>query len=71
MRRLDKFDPTTFDERQSLSGQLDFQIEGNRGAATNGTLAVSQKDATVTADNKTKIYGQDNPPLTATVSPEM
>src|SRR4029077_764103 len=35
---------------------------------TNGNLHISPKDATVTADNKSKQYGDDNPALTATVS---
>jgi hypothetical protein len=35
---------------------------------TNGTLHISQKDASVTADNKNKTYGQANPTLTATVT---
>jgi hypothetical protein len=32
-----------------------------------GTLTINQKTATVTADNKAKTYGDDNPALTATV----
>jgi ribosomal protein L18E len=35
---------------------------------TNGTLIINPKDATVTADNKSKTYGDDNPTLTATVT---
>jgi hypothetical protein len=35
--------------------------------STNGTLHTSQKNATVTADNKAKTYGDLNPALTATV----
>jgi len=35
---------------------------------TDGTLHINAKAATVTADNKTKTYGNDNPALTATVS---
>ncbi len=34
----------------------------------NGTLSVGQKAASVTADNKSKTYGDDNPALTATVT---
>ena len=34
---------------------------------TNGTLSISAKSATVSADHKTKTYGDDNPGLTATV----
>jgi hypothetical protein len=33
-----------------------------------GTLTINQRPATVTADNKTKTYGQANPVLTATVA---
>ncbi len=36
-------------------------------AKTDGTLTINQKLATVTANNKYKTYGDDNPPLTATV----
>ena len=35
---------------------------------TNGTLSITQKGASVTADNKSKTYGDDNPALTATVT---
>jgi hypothetical protein len=35
---------------------------------TDGTLSIGQKSATVTADNKNKAYGDDNPALTATVT---
>src|SRR5207237_244498 len=38
---------------------------------TNGTLHISPKDASVTADNKGKQYGDDNPALTATVVGEV
>ena len=38
---------------------------------TNGTLHIDPKAATVTADNKTKTYGDDNPALTATVVGEV
>src|SRR5262249_11021748 len=34
----------------------------------NGTLTINPRAATVTADDKTKIYGDANPALTATVS---
>jgi hypothetical protein len=34
---------------------------------TNGILTINQKDATVTADNKTKTYNAPNPTLTAAV----
>ena len=34
----------------------------------NGTLTINQKSASVTADNKSKTYGDDNPALTATVT---
>ncbi len=34
----------------------------------NGTLSIGQKAASVTADNKSKTYGDDNPALTATVT---
>jgi hypothetical protein len=36
--------------------------------STNGTLHINPKTASVTADNKTKTYGDDNPALTATVT---
>ena len=39
--------------------------------ATNGTLTIDKKDATVTADPKSKTYGDDNPTLTATVVGEV
>ncbi|HKO10837.1 MAG TPA: MBG domain-containing protein [Acidobacteriaceae bacterium] len=35
---------------------------------TNSTLTVNQRPATVTADNKSRNYGDANPPLTATVT---
>ncbi len=35
---------------------------------TDGTLSIGQKAATVTANNKTKTYGDANPVLDATVS---
>ena len=38
---------------------------------TDGTLTISQQAATVTADDKTKTYGDDNPTLTATVTGEV
>jgi hypothetical protein len=37
-------------------------------AYINGKLAVTKADLTITADNKSKIYGTPNPPLTATYS---
>ena len=36
-------------------------------SATNGTFTIGKKAATVTADNKSKTYGADDPALTATV----
>src|SRR5262249_18632481 len=39
--------------------------------ATDGTLTINQAIATVTADNKSKTYGDDNPTLTATVVGEV
>ena len=36
--------------------------------ANNGTLTINQRPATVTADDKSKTYGNANPALTATVS---
>ncbi len=36
--------------------------------ATNGTLAINKKAASVTAANKSKTYGDDNPALTATAT---
>src|SRR4029077_20105256 len=38
------------------------------GATGNGFLTIKQRPATVTADNKNKQYGDDNPALTATVT---
>src|SRR5437667_9188467 len=38
------------------------------GTKTDGTLTVDAKDASVTADNKMKTYGDANPALTATVT---
>src|SRR5205807_518415 len=35
---------------------------------TDGNLHINAKDASVTADNKSKTYGDDNPTLTATVT---
>src|SRR4029077_12933115 len=35
---------------------------------TDGNLHINPKTASVTADNKTKTYGDDNPALTATVT---
>src|SRR5437899_11885897 len=35
---------------------------------TDGNLHINAKDASVTADNKGKTYGDDNPDLTATVT---
>src|SRR5437667_9480333 len=35
---------------------------------TDGTLTVDAKDASITADNKMKTYGDANPALTATVT---
>ena len=35
---------------------------------TDGTLHIDAKAATVTADNKTKTYGDDNPAFTTTVT---
>ena len=34
----------------------------------NGQIAVTKKDLTISADNKSKIFGSPNPPLTATYS---
>jgi hypothetical protein len=38
---------------------------------TDGTLTINKKDASVTADDKSKTYGDDNPTLTATVVGEV
>src|SRR5207244_4388437 len=61
-----------------LSGVGDYAITVTLGSnpnynvtKTNGTLHISPKDASVTADNKNKQYGDDNPPLTATVLGEV
>src|SRR5205807_2140572 len=57
-----------------LSGVGDYAITVTLGSnpnynvtKTNGTLHISPKDASVSADNKAKQYGDDNPALTATV----
>src|SRR5205823_2888373 len=57
------------------SGVGDYAIAVTLGAnanydvsKTDGTLSITKKAASVTADDKTKVYGQDNPALTATVS---
>src|SRR5438105_10211729 len=54
-----------------LSGVGDYAITVTLGSnpnynvtKINGTLHVSAKDASVTADNKSKNYGDDNPALT-------
>ena len=61
-----------------LSGVGDYPITVTLGSnpnynvtKTNGTLHISPKDANVTADNKNKQYGDDNPALTATVVGEV
>ena len=57
-----------------FSGVGPYPITVNLGSnpnynvtANNGTLTINQAVATVTADNKSKTYGQANPGLTATV----
>ncbi|MFL5960260.1 MAG: MBG domain-containing protein, partial [Gaiellaceae bacterium] len=47
----------------TLGSNLNYNV-----TPTNGTLAVTAKAATVTADNKSKTYGDANPGLSATVS---
>ena len=61
-----------------LSGVGDYPISVTLGSnpnytvsKTDGTLHIDPKAATVTADNKTKTYGDDNPPFTATVVGEV
>jgi hypothetical protein len=39
--------------------------DGNYQGSTTNTLVINKATLTVTADNKTKIYGMPNPPLTA------
>src|SRR5207237_734533 len=48
----------------TVVGALDNYIITNNGAS----FAIEKRDATVTADNKAKTYGDDNPSLTATVT---
>src|SRR5207237_936078 len=48
----------------TVVGALDNYIITNNGAS----FAIEKRDATVTADNKGKTYGDDNPALTATVT---
>jgi hypothetical protein len=57
-----------------LSGVGDYPIMVTLGSnpnydvtPTDGTLTINKKDASVTADDKSKTYGDDNPTLTATV----
>ena len=57
-----------------FSGVGDYPITVTLGSnpnyivtSTDGTLHIDPKTASVTADNKTKTYGDDNPTLTATV----
>src|SRR4029077_11092565 len=57
-----------------LSGVGDYAITVTLGSnpnynvtKTDGTLHISPKDASVTADNKSKTYGNDNPAFSATV----
>jgi hypothetical protein len=57
-----------------LSGVGDYPITVTLGSnpnynvsKTDGNLHISPKNASVTADNKNKIYGDDNPSFTATV----
>ena len=61
-----------------LSGVGDYPITVTLGSnpnytvsKTDGTLHVDPKAASVTADNKTKTYGDDNPAFTATVVGEV
>jgi ribosomal protein L18E len=58
-----------------LSGVSDYPITVTLGSNPNynvtkadGTLHISPRPATVTADNKNKNYGDDNPALTATIA---
>ena len=60
---------------EQLSGVGDYPIAVTLGSNPNynvskadGTLTVNQKDASVTADDASKTYGDDNPTLTATVT---
>jgi hypothetical protein len=61
-----------------LSGVGDYPITVTLGSnpnynvtPTDGNLHINAKDATVTADPKSKTYGNDNPTLTATVVGEV
>jgi hypothetical protein len=61
-----------------LSDVGDYPINVNLGVnpnyfitVTHNTLTVNAKDATVVADPQTKTYGDDNPPLTATLTGEV
>jgi hypothetical protein len=63
---------TTADQLSNVGG---YPITVTLGAnpnydisSTDGTLTINQRPATVTADAKSKIYGEDNPDLTATVT---
>ncbi len=53
----------TYDITVTLGDNPNYDV-----TATNGTLTITKKAITVTADNKSKTYGEGDPELTATVS---
>src|SRR5207249_6659868 len=70
----DTLDYTLASTALKFSGVGDYPITVTLGSnpnytvtPTDGTLHIDPKAASVTADNKTKTYGDDNPTLTATV----
>jgi hypothetical protein len=67
--------PTLSTPATTASGVGTYAITASGAAAANyaisyvaGTLTVTRAALTVTADNQTKVYGQANPPLTASYS---
>jgi hypothetical protein len=71
----DTLDYTLATTALQFSGVADYPITVSLGSnpnytvtPTDGTLSITPKDATVTANAKTKVYGDDNPDLTATVT---
>ena len=70
----DPINYSLFDHGGEVLGRRRLRDHGDPGSnpnytvtPTNGTLHIDPKAATVTADNKSKTYGDDNPTLTATV----
>lgn len=49
------------------AGSIDITGKGKYIGKANGSFNITQKEVTVTADDKTKTYGEEDPELTATV----